>query len=153
LEEQHCRSNETLGDGSESISDEIEFAKNIGMVALPLHKEQPGYILNSFLVSFLEAAQLLLMNQVADIETIDKTWMIATGAPEGPFAILDAIGINSAFNIVVAKENATRNPEFANLANRLKTEYLEKGKLGRATGRGLYTYPSPSFASPNFLRN
>jgi 3-hydroxybutyryl-CoA dehydrogenase len=93
------------------------------------------------------------MNQVAGIETIDKTWMIATGAPEGPFAILDAIGINSAFNIVVAKANATRNPEFSNLANLLKTEYLEKGKLGRATGRGFYTYPNPSFASPNFLRN
>jgi 3-hydroxyacyl-CoA dehydrogenase len=84
---------------------------------------------------------------------VDKTWMIATGAPEGPFAILDAIDINSAFNIVVAKANATRNPGFANLANLLKTEYLEKGKLGRATGRGFYTYPNPSFASPNFLRN
>ena len=133
--------------------DVIEFAKTIGMVALPLYKEQPGYILNSLLVPFLEAAQLLLMNQVADIETIDKTWMIATGAPEGPFAILDAIGINSAFNIVDAKANATKNPEFANLANLLKTEYLEKGKLGRATGRGFYTYPNPSFASPNFLRD
>ena len=142
-----------LGTDQKVFQDVIEFAKNIGMVALPLYKEQPGYILNSLLAPFLEAAQLLLMNQVADIETIDKTWMIATGAPEGPFAILDAIGINSAFNIVDAKANATRNPEFANLANLLKTEYLEKGKLGRATGRGFYTYPNPSFASPNFLRN
>ncbi len=142
-----------LGTDQKVFQDVIEFAKNIGMVALPLYKEQPGYILNSLLVPFLEAAQLLLMNQVADIETIDKTWMIATGAPEGPFAILDAIGINSAFNIVDAKANATRNPEFANLANLLKTEYLEKGKLGRATGRGFYTYPNPSFASPSFLRN
>src|SRR5580692_3756989 len=137
------------GTDQKVFQDVIEFAKNIGMVALPLYKEQPGYILNSLLVPFLEAAQLLLMNQVADIETIDKTWMIATGRPEGPFAILDAIGINSAFNIVVAKANATRNPEFSNLANLLKTEYLEKGKLGRATGRGFYTYPNPSFASPN----
>jgi 3-hydroxyacyl-CoA dehydrogenase len=140
-----------LGTDQKVFQDVTGFAKNIGMVALPLYKEQPD-ILNALLVPFLEAAQLLLMNQV-DIETIDKTWMIATGAPEGPFAILDAIGINSAFNTVVAKANATRNPEFANLANLLKTEYLEKGKLGRATGRGFYTYPNPSFASPNFLRN
>jgi 3-hydroxybutyryl-CoA dehydrogenase len=54
---------------------------------------------------------------------------------------------------VVVKPNATRNPEFVNLANLLKTGYLEKGKLGRATGRGSYTYPNSSFASPNFLRN
>ena len=56
----------------------IEFAKAIGMVALPLYKEQPGYILNSLLVPLLDAAQLLLLNEVADAETIDKTWMIAT---------------------------------------------------------------------------
>jgi 3-hydroxyacyl-CoA dehydrogenase len=71
-----------LGTNQKVFQDVIEFAKNIGMVALPLYKEQPGYILNSLLVPFLEAAQLLLMNQVADIETIDKTWMIATGAPD-----------------------------------------------------------------------
>jgi 3-hydroxyacyl-CoA dehydrogenase len=84
-----------LGTDQKVFQNVIEFAKNIGMVALPLYKEQPGYILNSLLVPFQEAALLLLMNQVGDIETIDKTWMIATGAPEGPFAILDAIGINS----------------------------------------------------------
>ncbi|NSL19689.1 3-hydroxyacyl-CoA dehydrogenase, partial [Tatlockia micdadei] len=28
----------------------VAFAKDIGMVALPLHKEQPGYILNTLLV-------------------------------------------------------------------------------------------------------
>jgi 3-hydroxyacyl-CoA dehydrogenase len=90
------------------FQDVIEFAKRIGMVALPLYKEQPGYILNSLLVPLLEAAQLLLINEVADIGTIDKTWMIATGAPEGPFAILDAIGINSAFNIVLQKQMQQR---------------------------------------------
>jgi len=131
----------------------IEFAKAIGMVALPLHKEQPGYILNSLLIPFLEAAQLLLLNGVADMETIDKTWMLATGAPEGPFAILDTVGITTAHNIVLAKANATGNPEFEKLANLLKAKYLDKGKLGRATGKGFYTYPDPSFASPNFLRN
>ena len=109
------------------------------MIALPLYNEQHGYILNSLLVPFLEAAQLLLMNEVADIETIDKTWMIATGAPKGPFAIADAIGIKSALTLCLQKANATRNPEFANLGNLLKKEYPDKGKLARATGRGFYT--------------
>jgi 3-hydroxybutyryl-CoA dehydrogenase len=54
---------------------------------------------------------------------------------------------------VLAKTNATGNPEFEKLANLLKAKYLDKGNLGRATGRGFYTYPDPSFASPNFLRN
>ena len=44
----------------------VEFAAAIGMVPLQLHKEQPGYILNSMLVPFLSAAQALWANGVAD---------------------------------------------------------------------------------------
>ena len=79
------------GTDEQVFQDVIDFARAIGMVPLPLRKEQPGYILNSLLVPFLEAAQMLWVNEVADPETIDKTWMIATGAKEGPFAILDTV--------------------------------------------------------------
>lgn len=136
-----------------SVFDEvIKFAKAIGMVALPLHKEQPGYILNSLLVPLLDAAMLLLVKEVADVETIDKTWMIATKAPQGPFAILDVVGINTAYNISHAKAEATGNPEFKKLAELLKTEYIDKGKLGVATGEGFYQYPHPSYMKPDFLK-
>lgn len=130
----------------------IDFAKSIGMVALPLYKEQPGYILNSLLVPFLDAAEMLLVKEVADPETIDKTWMIGTGAPLGPFAILDVVGINTAYNIVQAKATATGDATLEKLATMLKTEYIDKNKLGRATGEGFYKYPNPSFASPDFLK-
>lgn len=135
------------------FDDVVEFAKAIGMVALPLYKEQPGYILNSLLVPFLEAAELLLVKEVADVETVDKTWMIATGAPLGPFAILDVVGINTAHNIVQAKAAATGKEEFIKLATLLKTEYIDQGKLGRATGEGFYKYPKPAFLEPDFLKN
>jgi len=141
------------GTADSVFKDMIEFAEAIGMVALPLHKEQPGYILNSLLVPFLEAAELLLVKEVADIETVDKTWMIATGAPLGPFAILDVVGINTAHNIVQAKAAATGNPKFVELAHMLKTQYLDKGKLGRETGEGFYSYPNPAFMKEDFLKN
>ncbi|MCM3387838.1 3-hydroxyacyl-CoA dehydrogenase [Ureibacillus chungkukjangi] len=128
----------------------IEFAKSIGMVALPIQREQPGYILNSLLVPFLEAAQMLLVKKIADVETIDKTWMIATGSPKGPFAILDIVGINTAYNIANAKGEAG-NEEFKKLANVLKSEYIEKGKLGTETKLGFYSYPNPSYLEPGFL--
>lgn len=141
------------GTADSVFEDMIKFAEAIGMVALPLHKEQPGYILNSLLVPFLEAAELLLVKEVADVETVDKTWMIATGAPLGPFAILDVVGINTAHNIVQAKAAATGNPKFVELAHMLKTQYLDKGKLGRETGEGFYSYPNPSFMKEDFLKN
>ncbi|MCL1697371.1 3-hydroxyacyl-CoA dehydrogenase [Lysinibacillus sp. BPa_S21] len=135
------------------VFDEIvEFARAIGMVPLPLYKEQPGYILNTLLVPFLDAAESLLVKEVADPETIDKTWMIGTGAPLGPFAILDIIGITTALNIIEAKAAATGEENYKKLANFLKTEYIEKGKLGRATGEGFYKYPNPNFAKPDFLK-
>ncbi|WP_026584890.1 3-hydroxyacyl-CoA dehydrogenase [Bacillus sp. J33] len=133
------------------FDDVIEFAKAIGMVALPLHKEQPGYILNSLLVPFLEAAQMLFLKEVADPETIDKTWMIATGSPKGPFAILDVVGIKTAYNISLTKAEADV-PGFDKLAEKLKKEYIDKGKLGRETGEGFYQYPNPSFLEPDFLK-
>lgn len=135
------------------FDDVVEFAKAIGMVALPLHKEQPGYILNSLLVPLLDAAELLLVNEVSDAETIDKTWMIATKAPMGPFAILDVVGINTAYNIVEAKAAATGREDYKKLAAMLKTEYIDQGKLGKATGEGFYKYPNPNYLKPDFLNN
>lgn len=135
------------------FDDIIDFAKAIGMVALPLHKEQPGYILNSLLVPFLEAAEMLLVKEVADVETVDKTWMIGTGAPLGPFAILDVVGIRTAYNIVEAKAAATGREDFVKLANMLKTEYIDQGKIGRESGEGFYKYPNPAFADPDFLKS
>ncbi|GER68317.1 3-hydroxybutyryl-CoA dehydrogenase [Weizmannia acidilactici] len=119
----------------------IEFAKAIGMVALPLYKEQPGYILNSLLVPLLEAAQMLLVKGVSDVETIDKTWKVATGAPLGPFQILDVVGITTAYNITLAKAEATGNELYKKMADLFKTEYIDKGKLGKETGEGFYKYP------------
>ena len=74
------------------IYDEVvRFAADLGMVPLQLHKEQPGYILNSMLVPFLNAAEALYATGVADPETIDKTWMLGTGA-----LTADALAITAA---------------------------------------------------------
>ncbi len=133
------------------FEDVIEFAKAIGMVALPLHKEQPGYILNSLLVPLLDAAQELLVKGVAAPETIDKTWMIATGAPKGPFAILDVVGINTPYNLSLAKAKAG-DKGAAEIAEYLKTEFLDKGRLGKQNRKGFYDYPNPKFEDPDFLK-
>lgn len=139
------------GTDSTVFEEVIEFAKAIGMVALPIHKEQPGYILNTLLVPFLSAAEHLLVNDIADPETIDKTWMLATGAPTGPFAILDIIGIHTPYNLSLAKA-ATGDKGAAKVAEYLKTEFLDKGKLGIQNGKGFYDYPNPNYMHPDFLK-
>lgn len=136
----------------EVFNEVVAFAKAIGMVALPLHKEQPGYILNSLLVPFLNAGTNLLVNGVADCETIDKTWMIATGAPLGPFAILDIVGITTAYNINMMQAEATKDPLQMKTVEYLKENFIDKNKLGVSTGEGFYTYPNPSYKAEGFLK-
>ncbi|UYO97889.1 3-hydroxyacyl-CoA dehydrogenase [Microbacterium sp. M28] len=113
----------------------IEFAAEIGMVPIPIHKEKPGWLLNSLLVPFLSAAQDLAFGGYAEPADIDKVWRIATGAPKGPFQILDIIGLTTPYNISVNGDEHQQQ-----IAAWLKEDYIDKGKLGIATGEGFYTY-------------
>jgi 3-hydroxybutyryl-CoA dehydrogenase len=140
------------GTDSEVFDTLVVFAKSIGMVALPLKKEQPGYIVNSLLVPLLDAALDLLVRGVADVETIDKTWMVATGAPTGPFAILDLVGITTAYNINKMDAEKTGDSAKQQVVDYLKENFIDKGKLGVAKGEGFYTYPNPSYKDPDFLK-
>lgn len=112
-----------------------EFAKAIGMVPIELHKEKAGYVLNSLLVPFLNAAAELAAGGYADPSAVDDTWRIATGAPVGPFQIYDIIGLTTPYNIM-----ANGDAEAQKLAAWLKENYIDKGKLGLATGEGFYKY-------------
>jgi 3-hydroxybutyryl-CoA dehydrogenase len=118
----------------------VKFAEEINMIPLPLKKEQPGYILNSLLVPFLSAAESLLANDVADHETIDKTWILATGAPAGPFHILDIVGLTTAYNIIIMNPEA-QDPETTpgKIAKMLK-EKIDAGETGINAGKGFYEY-------------
>lgn len=129
----------------------VAFAKDIGMIPIPVKKEQPGYILNAVLVPFLEAAQFLHLNGVGDIETIDKTWMLATGAERGPFGMMDVVGIVTVYNIIKNFAETTGAEKYIQLAKMLKTNYLDQGKLGASSGEGFYRYPNPAYQQPGFL--
>lgn len=136
-----------------AIFDEVvAFSKTIGMVALPLHKEQKGYILNTLLVPILMSATELLVKEVADAETIDKTWMIGTGAPAGPCAFLDVIGINTMYNVTKIAAEKTKDPVKIKTVDYLKENFIDKGKLGVSTGEGFYKYPNPSYKDKDFLK-
>ena len=113
----------------------VAFAVDIGMVPIPIRKEKAGYVLNSLLVPFLNAAANLAAGGYADPHDVDKVWRIATGAPMGPFQIYDIVGLNTPYNILSnGDENARK------IAAWLKENYIDKGKLGRASGEGFYSY-------------
>lgn len=121
----------------------VAFASEIGMVPIALKKEHPGYVLNSLLGPLLENALGLLVDGVAEPETVDTTWRIGTGAPRGPFEIIDMVGLTTVYNIEAAGDERQQR-----LARFLEENYIDKGKLGVDSGEGFYRYPAePSRAS------
>ncbi|MFG1772419.1 3-hydroxyacyl-CoA dehydrogenase [Nocardia salmonicida] len=112
-----------------------QFAKAIGMVPIELHREKAGYVLNSLLVPFLNSGIELAAGGYAEPAAVDETWRIATGAPMGPFQILDIVGLNTPYNILI-----NGNADHKKLAAWLKENYIDEGKLGAATGEGFYRY-------------
>ena len=115
----------------------VDFARSIGMEPIELRKEQPGYVLNTLTVPFLFAALGLLVDGVAEPEMVDKTWRISVGASQGPFQMMDVIGLRTAYNIAAASPDEKMQAAAA----LLKERYIDQGKLGRESGEGFYTYP------------
>ncbi len=124
----------------ESYQAVVEFARAIGMIPLELRKEQPGYLLNSMLVPFLSAAEALLANDVADVEAIDAAWTLGTGAPLGPFRILDIVGLTTAYNIVAASPAAQEPGSTAARIAAMLKQRIDEGKTGINAGEGFYKY-------------
>ncbi len=120
----------------------LAFAQEIRMIPLPVRKEKSGYLLNSMLVPLLFSGMDLLVNGVSDPESIDKAWTLGTGAPKGPFQILDTVGLQTAYNIV---QMYVKIPSFLAPYNfkgmeKLLKKYIDEGKLGKSSGEGFYQY-------------
>lgn len=131
----------------------LEFASNIGMVPIPISKEQPGYVLNSLLVPLLVNGQTLYFNGVSDYESIDRTWMISTGANAGPFGLIDLVGMETVYNIGMMHGKELGDDQLIKNATQLKEQFIDKGKTGVNAGEGFYKYPNPKYLDPDFLKS
>lgn len=128
----------------------VEFAKSIRMIPLPVKKEKSGYLLNSMLVPFLLSAMDLVANEISDPVSIDNAWKIGTGAPNGPFEIIDIVGLETAKNIVeqYQKVPGIINPLLKKMMLpynykgmlEILNKYISEGKLGKSTKEGFYKY-------------
>lgn len=136
----------------ETLAEITRFAIEIGMVPIPLRKEQNGYIINSLLLPMLQAAQTLVTNGVSDPETVDRTFMIMNrGVQYGPFGIIDIIGMGTAYNVFDYWGNENGDDQMLANAAYIKEHFVDKGLLGLQTGQGYYSYPDPAYRKAGFL--
>ena len=86
---------------------------------------------------YLEALKLVEKG-ITDYETIDKM-MEASGFKMGPFKLMDLIGNDINYAVSCSVYEQLNKPERL-LPSYLQKEKVEKGELGKKTGKGYYNY-------------
>ncbi len=101
-------------------------------------KDNPGFILNYFLVPFNNDAVRLVESGVAEPADIDRAIKVGLGYPMGPLELLDLVGLDTQLLLCEALYGMTNEPR--NACPPLVKRMIAAGHLGRKTGRGFYTY-------------
>ena len=135
--------------GTESwVSDLLmELGPLMRQTPILVKKEAPGYVFNQMLMALIRAAGALVTYDIASIEDVDRSWMGNFKMDMGPFGILDAVGLDTAWH-VTRNQKDPRSQRFAELLR----SYLDQGKKGVKTGAGFYNYPDPSYRQPGFIQ-
>ena len=129
----------------------LTFAKEIGLVPIPIRKEQSGYIINSLLVPWCTAALDLLVRDVSDFQSIDRTWMITLQTGIGPCGMMDRMGLGVVHHVAELLDEATPRADARIYAPYIDEQFIQKGHLGVTSGQGFYRYPNPAFTQPGFI--
>ncbi|MET7727665.1 3-hydroxyacyl-CoA dehydrogenase [Streptomyces mirabilis] len=138
------------GTSPATLTEVTEFAVEIGMLPIPVRKEQNGYVVNTWLVPFLNAAQTLVTNGIATPEDVDRTFLY-TGAKFGPLGMMDLVGMKTVYDVLSHWGRENGDAQMIANANYVKKNFLDHGRLGLQTGKGYYEYPDPAYQRPGFL--
>lgn len=100
--------------------------------------DKAGFIANALLFGYLNHAVSMYENKYATREDIDAAMRYGCGLPMGPLALLDLIGLDTAYEILDTIYRESRDRLFA--PSPLLKQLVTAGLLGRKSGRGFYTY-------------
>ncbi|MGZ4447053.1 MAG: 3-hydroxyacyl-CoA dehydrogenase family protein [Nocardioides sp.] len=103
--------------------------------------DKAGFIANTLLFGYLNHAVAMYEGRYASREDIDAAMRFGCGYPMGPLALLDLIGLDTAYEILDTMYKQGRDRLHAPAP--LLKQYVTAGLLGRKSGRGFYTYEAP----------
>ncbi len=126
-----------LKTSGESFGKAWDFCKALGQIPVKT-QDNPGFILNYFLVPFNNDAIRLVEAGVAAPADIDRAIKTALGYPMGPLELLDLVGLDTHLLVAEALYGSTHEPRAA--APALVKRMIAAGQLGRKTRQGFYSY-------------
>ena len=123
------------------LADLKDFAEQMGKMPVVVG-DKAGFIANALLFGYLNHAVSMYESRYATREDIDAAMRLGTGYPMGPLALLDLIGLDTAYEILDTMYRQGRDRLHA--PNPLLKQMVTAGMLGRKSGRGFYTYDAPN---------
>lgn len=103
--------------------------------------DRAGFIANALLFGYLNHAVSMYESKYATREDLDAAMRYGCGYPMGPLALLDLIGLDTAYEILDTMYRQGRNRLHA--PQPIIKQMVSAGLLGRKSGRGFYTYEAP----------
>ena len=127
-----------------------EWVRSLGCVPLTVKKELLGFCFNRVWRAVKRETLHMWAGGYVDFKDIDRGWMVWTGMSQGPFGIMDAVGLDVVYGIemVYYNESKARRDHPPAALKRM----IERNQLGVKAGKGFYTYPNPEFKDPKFLK-
>jgi 3-hydroxybutyryl-CoA dehydrogenase len=122
------------------IDDVKALTERLGKVPVVVG-DKAGFIANALLFGYLNHAVSMYDQRYASREDIDAAMRLGCGLPMGPLALLDLIGLDTAYEILDTMYKQTRDRLHA--PSPLIKQMVTAGVKGRKTGRGFYTYETP----------
>ena len=126
-----------LRTNEESFNKAWEFCRAMGQTPVKT-KDNPGFILNYFLVPFNNDAIRLVEFGVAAPADIDRAIKVGLGYPLGPLELLDLVGLDTQLLLCEALYGVTHEARAA--CPPLVKRMIAAGHLGRKTGQGFFKY-------------
>jgi 3-hydroxybutyryl-CoA dehydrogenase len=124
----------------EVVEDVVALARRLGRSPVVIG-DKAGFIANALLFGYLNHAVAMYESRYATREDIDAAMRLGCGYPMGPLALLDLIGLDTAYEILETMYRQSRDRLHAPAP--LLKQMVTAGVRGRKTGRGFYTYEGP----------
>jgi 3-hydroxybutyryl-CoA dehydrogenase len=103
--------------------------------------DKAGFIANALLFGYLNHAVSMYENKYASREDIDAAMRLGCGYPMGPLALMDLIGLDTAYEILDTMYHQGRDRLHA--PRPVIKQLVTAGLTGRKSGKGFYSYAAP----------
>jgi 3-hydroxybutyryl-CoA dehydrogenase len=127
---------------TENVSEEtvqiiVDLATRLGKTAV-VCRDSPGFIVNRVARPYYIESLKLVEDGAIDLAAIDAL-LEATGFRMGPFKLMDLIGNDVNYAVSCSVYEQLNKPDRLKPSH-IQKEKVEKGELGKKTGKGYYRY-------------